>query len=184
MPILHDRAILRYGHAVCLAVICSYRPQANKSSMAIVIFWRAILFLSVLFDPCLARAQVTAEQALDNSRRLVSSRTCGSAAHGDEITVCGTGKSPYRLPLPPERPPVGQRVSGDVPRASSDVARSREFGVHRGQRQCSLHDLREFGYGGGSVPVRALVMLVKTIVDPDAELGPLGGYPVTREERE
>jgi hypothetical protein len=106
------------------------------------------------------------------------------AVTNDEITVCGTEKSKYRLPLPLERPMPEQHVAGEVGRATIDVGLSRECGVHQGQRKCNLRDLRAFGYGGGSTPLRALFMLGKKIVDPDSDLGPPGGKPISQKDRE
>jgi hypothetical protein len=122
-------------------------------------------------------AQVTAEQAISQSHQIFSVSGCGKSLPTDQIVVCGTGNSKHRLPLPVERS-IYEHMEGDIPRASADAALPRECGVFKGQRRCNLKEMRRFGYGGGSVPLRALVMLVKTAVDPDAELGPLKGYPV------
>lgn len=138
-----------------------------------------------VLDPVAAWAQVTAEQAIATSDRLVSSGQCGKSGAGDgEIVVCGSARSKYRLPLPLGPPKPGARLAGDIPRASVDVASSRECGVHRGQRNCGLRELRAYGYGGGSTPLRAAAMLVRKLVDPGAETGSPGGRPITRQERE
>lgn len=63
-----------------------------------------------------------------------------------------------------------------------DADLPRECGVFRHQRRCNTRENRRFGYGGGSVPIRALIMLVKRAVNPDAEIGPLGGKPIDPNE--
>ncbi len=143
--------------------------------MRLVLF----LLLLLLLSPECASAQVTAEQAIVTTQRLVSVNACDKSATKADIIVCSTAQSKYRLPLPEERRLFERNILGEIPRTSADMALNRECGVHRGQRRCSLRDLRAFGYGGGSVPVRALVMLGKKLVDPDSEIGPLGGYPVS-----
>lgn len=125
---------------------------------------------------------MTAEQAIDTANRLVSIPTCTKSNSGADINVCGNNSAKFRLPLPVERP-IGTRVAGEVPRSSADVALNRECGVHRGQRRCGRKELRAFGYGGASVPFAALIMLGQALIDPDTELGPLGGYPVKPSER-
>jgi hypothetical protein len=167
--------------------------QGSYGLHALIMSWptlyrsRTFSFL-LLFDllgASMADAHITAEQAIANAQRMTGAGLCGKvAASKDEITVCGTEKSKYRLPLPLERPTPEQHVAGEVGRASIDLALNRECGVHRGQRKCNLRDLRSFGYGGGSTPFRALVMLGKKLFDPDSDLGPPGGKPITQKERE
>jgi hypothetical protein len=63
--------------------------------------------------------QVTAEEAMEIHRRtfsVVPKAECSGAREAEEIVVCGSARSPYRLPVPPE-PVPGQRVPGELPSA-------------------------------------------------------------------
>ncbi|MFM5907159.1 MAG: hypothetical protein ACKOPO_06190 [Novosphingobium sp.] len=139
-----------------------------------------ILAAGLLAWPCAAYPQVTAEQAIKQAHEQFAVTGCGEP-DGSQIVVCGKSDQEFRLPLPVERN-VHEHLDGDIPRASSDAALPRECGVFQGQRRCNLKELRRFGYGGGSVPLRILVMLAKKAVDPDAEIGPPKGYPVDPSE--
>jgi len=67
--------------------------------------------------------QVTAEEAMEIHRKTFSAvpKNCGEPK-ADEIVVCGSAPSRYRLPIPPE-PVPGERVAGELPSA---VEASRE----------------------------------------------------------
>lgn len=123
-------------------------------------------------------AQVTAEQAIDNAHRQFSIKGCKDSTSSDEIVVCASDNAKYRLPLPVDPPPPDEHVPGEFSRTPLDALITRQCGVFQGQRRCNRRDLRAFGYGGGSVPIRLLVMLGKKLMNPDAELGPPGGYPI------
>ena len=62
--------------------------------------------------------QVTAEEAMEIHSRTFSTvpKDCGQAREAEEIVVCGSPRSPYRLPIQPE-PVPGQRVAGELPSA-------------------------------------------------------------------
>jgi len=63
--------------------------------------------------------QVTAEEGMEIHRgtfSVVPKLDCGPAGEGEEIVVCGSARSPYRLPVPPG-PVPGQRVAGELPSA-------------------------------------------------------------------
>lgn len=136
----------------------------------------------VVFWPGTLAAQVTAEQVIENAHQKFSVNSCRKAANQDEIVVCAPDNSKFRLPLPIERKSIDGHDESGLRRLAVDADLPRECGVFRHQRRCNLRDNRKFGYGGGSVPIRALVMLAKKAVDPDTEIGPLGGYPVDPNE--
>ena len=63
--------------------------------------------------------QVTAEEGIEIHRRTFSAVAkvdCAQTKETEEIVVCGSARSPYRLPVPPE-PVPGQRVPGELPSA-------------------------------------------------------------------
>jgi hypothetical protein len=70
--------------------------------------------------------QVSAEEAMEIHRKTFSAAAkveCGRGAQEEEIVVCGSARSPYRLPVAPE-PVPGQRVAGELPsgvEAASEV---------------------------------------------------------------
>lgn len=132
--------------------------------------------------PGTVAAQVTAEQAIENARQKFSVNSCGKSADQDEIVVCAPDNSKFRLPLPVDRPSIDGHDESGLRRLAIDADLPRECGVFRHQRRCSTKENRRFGYGGGSVPIRALIMLAKKAINPDAEIGPLGGHPIDPNE--
>ena len=140
------------------------------------------LCLPGLAWPAAVCAQVTAEQAIDNANRVFSIQKCKSAATADEIVVCATDNSRHRLPLRIEPAQIDANGPGEFSRTPVDGQANRPCGVFQGQRRCGIRELRRYGYGGGSVPIRALIMLGKNLVDPESEIGPLGGYPINSGE--
>lgn len=136
----------------------------------------------ILCWPGTLAAQVTAEQAIENAHERLSVDSCRKAANEDEIVVCAPDNSKFRLPLPIERKSIDGHDESGLNRLAVDADMPRECGVFRHQRRCNLRDNRKFGYSGGSVPIRVLVMLAKKAIDPDAEIGSPGGYPVDPKE--
>lgn len=136
----------------------------------------------VLCWPGTLAAQVTAEQAIEIAHQKFSVNSCRKPANSDEIVVCAQDNSKFRLPLPRERMSIDGHDESGLRRLAVDADLPRECGVFSHQRRCNLRDNRKFGYSGGSVPIRVLVMLAKKAVDPDTELGPPGGYPVDPKE--
>lgn len=132
--------------------------------------------------PGVLAAQVTSEQALESAHRKLSLASCGEAGRADEIVVCARDNEKFRLPLPAHREADNPHDDRSPLRFASDSALPRECGLFQGQRRCNLREARRFGYGGGSVPLRVLVMLVKKAVYPEAEIGPPKGYPISTHE--
>jgi hypothetical protein len=79
----------------------------------------AILLILASSSGAAQPRQVTAEEALEIHNRIFSvvpKGECGKARETGEIVVCGSGRSPYRLPIPAD-PVPGQRVAGELPSA-------------------------------------------------------------------
>ena len=142
---------------------------------------RPLLLCCVLafYWPETLAAQVTAQQALENAHRKLSLASCSGAEGANEIVVCAPDNGKFRLPLPVQRENDSPHDDRGPLRFASDAALPRECGLFQRQRRCNLREARRFGYGGGSVPIRVLVMLVKKAVDPETEIGPPKGYPIS-----
>lgn len=129
-------------------------------------------------------AQITAEQAVENAHRKFSVASCRESANTDEIVVCAPDNTRYSSQVAPHLAAKFEHERVEIKQLASDAGLPRECGVFQGQRRCGLRELRTHGYGGGSVPIRVLVKLVKKAVVPDYELGPPGGYPMSADENE
>ncbi|PTQ12221.1 hypothetical protein CLG96_06645 [Sphingomonas oleivorans] len=128
-----------------------------------------------------ARAQLSAEDALAQARRLMASDRCNEASDG-EIVICARDSEReaerYRLPLPDERPAdMRGAVRGEAPRASAEASTSGGYGLFAGQRRCGKAEARQYGYGGGNDPLSAMLKLGTLLLDPDADIAPPVALP-------